>query len=222
MLQHDTGTAQRDGPPAVGRLLDVERFPQIRSAARASRSSGRERYRLTGELTIRDVSRRSLDVEYGGPRQGPLGQRTGRLHGQGRLRPQGTSASGEPGPRTGACCERSRRDRPRGASGQAAAAKAGLNQLQPPRTEENRVMLADQIQQEPATRAHDHLPHAGDTGGPSRAHEPLRLGQLISPSCSRSFQLRRAGATYADGARLESHSGIATVTGRAGGRGPLR
>jgi len=74
----DTGTAQRDDHLRSADFFDVEHFPQIRfrSTGIEKLGTGREteRYRLTGQLTIRDVSREIvLDVEYGGRGKDPWG-----------------------------------------------------------------------------------------------------------------------------------------------------
>ena len=71
----DTGTAQRDEHLRSADFFDVEHFPQIRFRSTGiEKLGGRERYRLTGELTIRDVSREiALDVEYGGRGKDPWG-----------------------------------------------------------------------------------------------------------------------------------------------------
>jgi polyisoprenoid-binding protein YceI len=74
----DTGTAQRDEHLRSTDFFDVEHFPQIRFRSTAiekvGTALGTERYRLTGELTIRDVSREiALDVEYGGRGKDPWG-----------------------------------------------------------------------------------------------------------------------------------------------------
>jgi polyisoprenoid-binding protein YceI len=74
----DTGTAQRDEHLRSADFFDVEHFPQIRFRSTGIEKLGTElgaqRYRLTGELTIRDVSREiALDVEYGGRGKDPWG-----------------------------------------------------------------------------------------------------------------------------------------------------
>ncbi len=70
----DTGTAQRDEHLKSADFFDVEHFPQIRFRSTGIEKLGTERYRLTGELTIRDVSREiALDVEYGGRGKDPWG-----------------------------------------------------------------------------------------------------------------------------------------------------
>jgi polyisoprenoid-binding protein YceI len=70
----DTGTAQRDDHLRSADFFDVEHFPQIRFHSTGIEKLGGERYRLTGELTIRDVSREiALDVEYGGRAKDPWG-----------------------------------------------------------------------------------------------------------------------------------------------------
>jgi len=70
----DTGTAQRDEHLRSADFFDVEHFPQIRFRSTQIEKLGTERYRLTGELTIRDVSREiALDVEYGGRGKDPWG-----------------------------------------------------------------------------------------------------------------------------------------------------
>ena len=61
----DTGTAQRD---------DHLRSADFRFRGTGIEKVGTERYRLTGQLTIRDVSREiALDVEYGGRGKDPWG-----------------------------------------------------------------------------------------------------------------------------------------------------
>jgi polyisoprenoid-binding protein YceI len=70
----DTGTAQRDDHLRSADFFDVEHFPQIRFRSTGIEKQGTERYRLTGELTIRDVSREiALEVEYGGRGKDPWG-----------------------------------------------------------------------------------------------------------------------------------------------------
>jgi polyisoprenoid-binding protein YceI len=74
----DTGTAQRDEHLRSADFFDVEHFPQIRFRStgidKLGTEHGTERYRLSGQLTIRDVSREiALDVEYGGRGKDPWG-----------------------------------------------------------------------------------------------------------------------------------------------------
>jgi polyisoprenoid-binding protein YceI len=70
----DTGTAQRDDHLRSADFFDVEHFPQIRFRGTKIEKVAGENYRLTGELTIRDVTRPiALDVEYGGRGKDPWG-----------------------------------------------------------------------------------------------------------------------------------------------------
>ena len=70
----DTGTAQRDDHLRSADFFDVEHFPQIRFRSTGIEKLGEDRYRLTGELTIRDVTRPiALDAEYGGRGKDPWG-----------------------------------------------------------------------------------------------------------------------------------------------------
>ena len=70
----DTGTAQRDAHLRSPDFLDAERFPEIRFRSTRIEKVADDRYRVTGDLTIRDVTRAvSLDVEYGGQAKDPWG-----------------------------------------------------------------------------------------------------------------------------------------------------
>jgi polyisoprenoid-binding protein YceI len=70
----DTGTAQRDEHLRSADFFDVEHFPQIRFRSTTIEKLEGDLYRLTGELTIRDVTRPiSLEAEYGGRGKDPWG-----------------------------------------------------------------------------------------------------------------------------------------------------
>jgi polyisoprenoid-binding protein YceI len=70
----DTGTAQRDDHLRSADFFDVERFPQLRFRSTRIEKLGGDRYRLTGDLTIRDVTRPiTLEAEYGGRGKDPWG-----------------------------------------------------------------------------------------------------------------------------------------------------
>jgi polyisoprenoid-binding protein YceI len=70
----DTGTGQRDDHLRSADFFDVERFPEIRFRSTQIEKLGEDRYRLTGDLTIRDVTRPiSLEAEYGGRGKDPWG-----------------------------------------------------------------------------------------------------------------------------------------------------
>ncbi len=75
----DTGTAQRDEHLRSADFFDVEKFPQLRFRSSRIEKLDETRYRVIGELSIRDVTREvSLDVEYGGRAKDPWGnQRVG-------------------------------------------------------------------------------------------------------------------------------------------------
>jgi polyisoprenoid-binding protein YceI len=69
----DTRNDQRDQHLRSGDFLNVEQFPEIRF--RSTRIVGdKDRFKLTGNLTIRDVTREiTLDVEFGGTNRDPWG-----------------------------------------------------------------------------------------------------------------------------------------------------
>jgi len=70
----DTGTAQRDAHLQSPDFFDVERFPELRFRSNRIEKLEDARYRVVGELTIRDMAREvSLDVEYGGRAKDPWG-----------------------------------------------------------------------------------------------------------------------------------------------------
>lgn len=70
----DTGTAQRDDHLRSTDFFDVEHFPQITFRSTRIEKLGGDRYRLTGDLTIRDVTRPiALEAEYGGRGKDPWG-----------------------------------------------------------------------------------------------------------------------------------------------------
>jgi polyisoprenoid-binding protein YceI len=70
----DTGTPQRDAHLRSPDFFDVEKFPELRFRSNRIEKLEDARYRVIGELTIRDVTREvSLDVEYGGRAKDPWG-----------------------------------------------------------------------------------------------------------------------------------------------------
>ena len=70
----DTGTAQRDAHLRSPDFFDVEQFPELRYVSKRIESLGGDRYRVLGELTIKDVTREvPLDVELGGFAKDPWG-----------------------------------------------------------------------------------------------------------------------------------------------------
>ncbi len=70
----DTGTPERDAHLRSPDFFDVEKFPELRFRSTRIEKLGDDRYRVIGELTIRDVAREvSLDVESGGRAKDPWG-----------------------------------------------------------------------------------------------------------------------------------------------------
>ena len=70
----DTGTPQRDTHLRSADFFDVEKYPELRFRSRRVERLAESRYRVVGDLTIRDVTREvSLDVEYGGRAKDPWG-----------------------------------------------------------------------------------------------------------------------------------------------------
>jgi len=76
-----TGVADRDAHLRSPDFFDVEKFPEIRFHSTRIERAGDDRYRVVGELTIRDVTREvTLDTEYGGRAKDPWGnERSGFL-----------------------------------------------------------------------------------------------------------------------------------------------
>jgi polyisoprenoid-binding protein YceI len=70
----DTGVGDRDKHLGSADFFDVEHFPRLRfKSTQVERVAG-ERYRVHGELTIRDVTRPIvLEAEYGGQAKDPWG-----------------------------------------------------------------------------------------------------------------------------------------------------
>jgi polyisoprenoid-binding protein YceI len=75
----DTGVADRDAHLRSPDFLDAQRYPTLHYRSRRVEAVSKERLRVVGELTIRDVTREVvLDVEYGGQGKDPWGnQRVG-------------------------------------------------------------------------------------------------------------------------------------------------
>ncbi|MER7467752.1 YceI family protein [Streptomyces sp. NPDC097981] len=63
----DTGIADRDGHLRGGDFFDAEAFPLMSFRSTEAAQLGGDRYRITGELTIKDVTRPlSIDLEFNG------------------------------------------------------------------------------------------------------------------------------------------------------------
>jgi polyisoprenoid-binding protein YceI len=75
----DTGVADRDAHLRSPDFLDAQKYPTLRYRSRRVDAVSKERLRVVGDLTIRDVTREVvLDVEYGGQGKDPWGnQRVG-------------------------------------------------------------------------------------------------------------------------------------------------
>ncbi|MFF1411814.1 YceI family protein [Streptomyces sp. NPDC058289] len=63
----DTGIGDRDGHLRSGDFFDAETFPLMTFRSTEAQQLGGDAYRITGELTIKDVTRPlSIDLEFGG------------------------------------------------------------------------------------------------------------------------------------------------------------
>ncbi|UYQ64604.1 YceI family protein [Streptomyces peucetius] len=63
----DTGIADRDGHLRSGDFFDAENFPKMTFRSTAAEQLGGDRYRITGDLTIKDVTRPlSIDLQFQG------------------------------------------------------------------------------------------------------------------------------------------------------------
>jgi polyisoprenoid-binding protein YceI len=71
----DTGDADRDSHLRNADFLDVERFPEIRFESRSLNAGAEGKWRLAGDLTIRDVTRIvEIAVEFCGVAEDPWGK----------------------------------------------------------------------------------------------------------------------------------------------------
>lgn len=69
----NTNSEQRDGHLKSGDFFDVEKFPDITFKSSELTKKGDD-FKLTGELTIKDVTKTvTLDVEFGGIQNDPWG-----------------------------------------------------------------------------------------------------------------------------------------------------
>jgi polyisoprenoid-binding protein YceI len=63
----DTGQAQRDGHLKSADFFDAEKYPHIKFKSTSVTKESDENYKLTGDLTIKDVTKSvTLEVEHGG------------------------------------------------------------------------------------------------------------------------------------------------------------
>ncbi|MGQ4351885.1 YceI family protein [Streptomyces drozdowiczii] len=63
----DTGIKDRDGHLVSGDFFDAEKFPLMTFRSTSAEQLGGDTYRLTGDLTIKDVTRPlSIDLEFNG------------------------------------------------------------------------------------------------------------------------------------------------------------
>lgn len=70
----DTGVADRDNHLRSADFFDVARFPSLRFKSEKVEKVSGDRYRVHGDITIRDITRPiALDVEYGGQGKDPWG-----------------------------------------------------------------------------------------------------------------------------------------------------
>ncbi|MFD6529232.1 YceI family protein [Streptomyces sp. NPDC060184] len=75
----DTGIADRDAHLRSGDFFDTETFPLMTFRSTSAEQLGGDTYRITGDLTIKDVTRPlSIDLEFNGSATDPYGnQRVG-------------------------------------------------------------------------------------------------------------------------------------------------
>ncbi len=70
----ETGMADRDAHLRSPDFLDAAKYPTLRYRSRRVEAASKDRLRVVGDLTIRDVTREVvLDVEYGGQGKDPWG-----------------------------------------------------------------------------------------------------------------------------------------------------
>jgi polyisoprenoid-binding protein YceI len=63
----DTGIADRDGHLRSGDFFDAEKFPKMTFRSTGAEQLGGDKYRISGDLTIKDVTRPvAIDLEFQG------------------------------------------------------------------------------------------------------------------------------------------------------------
>jgi polyisoprenoid-binding protein YceI len=71
----DTGDADRDAHLRSADFLDVEKFPTITFTSKRVERRGEDQFRMTGDLTIKDVTREVvLQMTYNGRGKNPFGK----------------------------------------------------------------------------------------------------------------------------------------------------
>lgn len=82
----DTGVGDRDKHLRSADFFDAEQFPTLRFESTRVESAGSDRYKLIGNLTIKDVTREvALDVEYAGRAKDPWGNERAAAHAKGSI-----------------------------------------------------------------------------------------------------------------------------------------
>jgi polyisoprenoid-binding protein YceI len=72
----NTGTPQRDEHLRSDDFFNAEKFPQLIFESTSFEKEGEDNYKMSGDLTIRDVTKPiALQVEYGGEIKDPYGNR---------------------------------------------------------------------------------------------------------------------------------------------------
>ncbi|WP_030928738.1 YceI family protein [Streptomyces sp. NRRL B-24720] len=70
----DTGIADRDGHLVSGDFFDAEKFPLMTFRSTHAEQLGGDRYRITGDLTIKEITRPlAIDLEFNGSATDPYG-----------------------------------------------------------------------------------------------------------------------------------------------------
>lgn len=70
----DTGIGDRDGHLRSGDFFDAEQFPLMTFRSTQAEQLGGDKYRVTGDLTIKDVTKPlSIDLEFNGTATDPYG-----------------------------------------------------------------------------------------------------------------------------------------------------
>ncbi|NUK60606.1 YceI family protein [Streptomyces lunaelactis] len=72
----DTGIADRDNHLRTGDFFEAEKFPTMTFRSTHAEQLGGDKYRITGDLTIKDVTRPlSIDLDFNGSATDPYGNK---------------------------------------------------------------------------------------------------------------------------------------------------